>query len=84
MAARFSEDSNRSGLLEHHRGLDCFELENFVEYGATGPGTLNANTVLYLVWRCVGRCTDAIRIDLVVFVAMFVVVAVTVSLPRVT
>ena len=50
-----------------------------------GPaGRVRDRCVLYLVWQYAGRCTDAARVDLVMFVAMFVVVAVSMSLPWVT
>jgi hypothetical protein len=43
-----------------------------------------ASMVLYLVGRYAGQCTDAVRMDLVVFVAVLVVVTVSVGLPWVT
>jgi len=44
-------------------------------------GVLDANTVLYLVWRYVGRCTNAVRMGLMVFVAVLIVVPVSMGLP---
>ena len=54
-------------------------------YGVGGPtGEFDTNAVLYSVWQYAGRCTDAARVDLVVFVAMLVVLTVSMGLPWVT
>jgi len=45
---------------------------------------IDTSAVLYLVRQYAGWCTDAARVDLVVFVAVLLVVAVSMGLPWVT
>jgi len=68
-----------------HSKLTEVPLRAGFEYEVSGPTReFDTNAVLYLVWQYAGRCTDAARVDLVVFVGVLIVVAVSMGLPWVT